>query len=469
MVDLAALSDRPARLTAAGLCLLLGWAAGSAVAQDIAFPGAEGFGKGATGWRGGKLVEVTTLADKGRGSLRDCAEKTQGPRICVFRVNGTIELDSPIMVGSQVYVAGQTAPGSGIQIRLREADHSPLIVKEAQDVVIRFLKLRPGEGAGQGNTVDALTVEDASRVYLGNLSMAFAPDETFNVHVSGGVASDITLADSLLAFSLDNANHPDGAHSKGALVCSTEGKGYDCGRITLWRNIFAHHRDRMPDLKATDIGPVEVINNIFYNPISQFGEFYDLAGNARISYVGNLAMAGPSTVDPPPEAVQVFDWVPDHLISVIAEQNLSRYCKSGQPLAILSPSALIHEIRNGPPLSAPVMDPGRLPEELPRTTGDALPDRSHRDELDKTALRNLARCQGKVIDSVDQVEGWPDPVLRPAAPDGDGDGLPDPYETSNGLDPQKADDIWAINPASGLSQVETWLAGLAGDIEAPGQ
>ncbi|MCZ0960629.1 hypothetical protein [Paracoccus benzoatiresistens] len=466
MSDLAALTDPARRLAAAGLCLMLGLGAGQAGTQDRAFPGAAGFGAVATGWRGGKLIPVTTLADTGKGSLRDCAEDGTGPRICVFRVNGTIELDSPIMVGSQVYIAGQTAPGSGIQIKLGKAGHSPLIVKNAHDVVIRFLKLRPGTGAGKGNTVDALTVENASRVYLGNLSMAFAPDETFNVHVSGAVASDITLADSLLAFSLDKANHPDGRHSKGALICSTEGRGYDCGRITLWRNIFAHHRDRNPDVKATTIGPVEVISNIFYDPISQFGEFYDLAGDASISYVGNLALAGPSTVNPPPEAVQVFDWEPGKSISVIAEQNASRHCKGGQPLTILDAEAVVHEVRNGSPLSAPVLAPDSLTEELPATVGDALPDRSHRDELDKRALRNLARCQGKVIDHPDEVKGWPDPVVREPAPDADGDGLPDDYEAANGLDPQKPDDIWAMNDGSGLSQVETWLALLAGDREA---
>ena len=110
------------------------------------------------------------------------------------------------MVRSNVYVAGQTAPGGGIQLRLGRSDHGPLVVKDATDVVIRFLKLRPGTGGRTSANIDALTVENARRVYAGNLSMAFASDETFNIHVSSSTASDITLADSILAYSLDRAN-----------------------------------------------------------------------------------------------------------------------------------------------------------------------------------------------------------------------------------------------------------------------
>lgn len=122
-------------------------AAATSSAPELAFPGAEGYGAGAVGWRGGTLIAVTSLAADGPGSLRDCAERA-GPRVCIFRVAGTIRLREPIMVQSSVYIAGQTAPGDGIQVRNNESTHSPLIVKDASDVVVRFLSFAPAHLGG---------------------------------------------------------------------------------------------------------------------------------------------------------------------------------------------------------------------------------------------------------------------------------------------------------------------------------
>ena len=69
----------------------------------------------------------------------------------------------------------------------------------------------------------------------------------------------------------------------------------ECGRISLLRNLFAHNRDRNPDVKGTSIGPVEIVNNVFFNPRSEFGEFYDDEGDLRVNYIGNTALSGPST------------------------------------------------------------------------------------------------------------------------------------------------------------------------------
>lgn len=455
---------RPSDLALVVSGLLCAW---PALGDVLAFPGADGYGAIATGWRGGDVVRVTSLAGDGPGTLRACAENNDTPRICVFAVSGTIVVDHPIRPGSNLYVAGQTAPGDGIQIRVEGPRQGPLILEDSHDVVLRFMSLRPGPSSEPSPTVDALTIEDSERLYLGNLSMAFATDETFNIHVSGGRSADITLADSLLALSLDRTNHPDGRHSKGALICSTEGTGFECGRISLLRNLFAHHRDRNPDVKATSIGPVEVINNVFYNPISQFGEVYDLAGDVSLIYAGNIVMPGPSTVRNVPEALQVFDFT-EAAIEIAAWGNIAPSrdrCAGGRSALLLDPAAEAAVVATSADTMATVLTAEEAYSHVMTRAGDAIPGRRVHDPLDQLVIDSVFACTGEVIDEVDQVGGWPLIAESAMIADSDGDGLPDDWEDMRpGLAPDRADDAWALDPITGLSHVETWLAVLAGDI-----
>ena len=56
---------------------------------NLAFSGAEGFGKYTTGGRGGKVVVVSNLNDDGAGSFRDAVQKNYA-RIIVFAISGFI-------------------------------------------------------------------------------------------------------------------------------------------------------------------------------------------------------------------------------------------------------------------------------------------------------------------------------------------------------------------------------------------
>ena len=101
-----------------------------------AFPGAEGWGAMSVGGRGGKILEVTNLNDAGPGSLRDCVE-VSGPRICVFRVAGTIALNSQLRITKPfITIAGQTAPGDGITIQDFGFEIS------TNNVIMRYLRWR---------------------------------------------------------------------------------------------------------------------------------------------------------------------------------------------------------------------------------------------------------------------------------------------------------------------------------------
>src|SRR5688572_23775399 len=112
-----------------------------------AFPGAEGFGRYATGGRGGRVVEVTNLNDAGAGSFRQAFLEYPGePITIVFRVGGIINLLTKIKVTrSNITIAGQTAPGDGICLKGKS-----FIINGARsggnhgNIIVRHIRSRPG-------------------------------------------------------------------------------------------------------------------------------------------------------------------------------------------------------------------------------------------------------------------------------------------------------------------------------------
>ena len=119
----------------------------TSMAQQLAFPTAEGFGAYAKGGRGGKVLYVTNLQDKGEGSLRWAVEQ-EGPRTVVFATSGTIELKKRLDIKNPfITIAGQTAPGDGICLK------GESVKVLTHDVILRYLRVRLGDGKfGEGGT-----------------------------------------------------------------------------------------------------------------------------------------------------------------------------------------------------------------------------------------------------------------------------------------------------------------------------
>ncbi|MEM9071752.1 MAG: hypothetical protein AAGE52_24800, partial [Myxococcota bacterium] len=102
-----------------------------------------GFGRFTTGGAGGPIVEVTTLADSGPGSLRAAAE-APGAAWIRFRVDGIINLDSAILVASDKTIDGRgadiTVSGDGLFVQNGEGNVilTHFAMRDSSDDLIRF-------------------------------------------------------------------------------------------------------------------------------------------------------------------------------------------------------------------------------------------------------------------------------------------------------------------------------------------
>ncbi len=142
---------------------------GSALAQTPAFPGAEGGGRYVTGGRGGKIVHVTNLNDSGEGSLREAVKGTDA-KIVVFDVGGVIALNSQLNIGQNTTILGQTAPYPGITLRY-------YTVRPSSNNVIRFIRIRRGQERDVNDGADALWQKGATGIILDHCSFSWAIDE----------------------------------------------------------------------------------------------------------------------------------------------------------------------------------------------------------------------------------------------------------------------------------------------------
>ena len=131
----------------------------AALAQAPAFPGAEGHGRYVTGGRGGKVIHVTNLNDKGTGSFR-AAVTGNSKKIIVFDVAGVIPLASDLTIGANTTILGQTAPSPGITLRY-------YTVRPEDNCIIRFIRLRRGQEKDINDGADATWQRNKTGIKIG--------------------------------------------------------------------------------------------------------------------------------------------------------------------------------------------------------------------------------------------------------------------------------------------------------------
>jgi autotransporter-associated beta strand protein len=236
----------------------------------LAFPGAMGFGRFASGARiGGSVYHVVNTNDSGAGSFRDAVSAPN--RFIVFDVGGTITLQSAVACSSDLYIAGQTAPG-GIAIIGHEVSFSV----RTNDIV-RFLRIRPGSIAS--STEDAINMGDATNMIFDHDSLEFAPYNNIDATGNNSGGNQITMQNCILA---DPIGQQFNAHTEAL------------GNTFSWiYNILASGHDRNPLAKINNV----FINNVVYN----FQGGYTVAntsGHFSHDIVDNYFITGPATTSP---------------------------------------------------------------------------------------------------------------------------------------------------------------------------
>lgn len=443
-------------LAVRGLSLLMALALGAgslpsvmprAEAAALAFPGAVGYGAGTPGGRGGRVIYVTNLNDSGPGSLRDALEAS-GPRIVIVKVAGTIVLSGgSITVGSPyLSLYGNKAPGQGIQLR-----KGGILIK-THDVIIRYVKVRSGdESGGQSlSTRDPIATGCGSgkpyNIILDHVSSMWGVDGG-SLDIGCG-ATNVTVQKSILAEGIEDGGHPDGPHSKGPSVLYPDATIGGSDKVTLWHNVMASSKARMPMIKAT--GRIDLINNVIYNWGQSAGEGVSRslnvinntwkkgpASSANCAWKNNLGGGQPSS-----------DNGPAYFAGNDLSGGMSLFC-NGQPT---TNSRYAPSISDGAILSA-----GDAYNLLiaGRDVGANQP--GGMDSEDTRILNNVQNGTGSIPNGPGGPNGWPDLGGGTPYADSDGDGMPDDWERANGFNPGNGGDGNGDADGDGYTNVEEFL------------
>ncbi len=452
-----------ARTLVAAFVMVLTVGSGSAPASAVpdlpAFPGAEGFGAGATGGRGGDIVIVDTLEPFGPGSLGDAlAPEDCRPRVVVFRVSGVIVVpgqhDLELTCGN-VTIAGQTAPGAGITLSGRIDGYS---ADPGGNIIIRHLRIRPPpisneEGAVNdlGQRYDALQLSNNPNLMLDHLSLSWGSDETLDLYE---FANDSTIQWTTIEQS-NPEGQPEGPHNDAMIA------GPDSPRVSVHHVLMAHHEARCP---AMATGPAELINSVVYDCQDAFVHHNPAEGEFHIA--GNTFVQGPSHDEFTPlffddeEPGGTTYWLSQNqfvapgqfegIADDIADTPLAEAAFFGaNPDQVISePSDFTQAAETYQPVSMQV--PGDAYEAVLSAAG-AFP----RDAMTLETVDDVRNGTG------DWQPNPPDDLLAGLSPteppvDDDADGMADGWEADHGLDPANGDDHATPMP-SGYTAIEEYV------------
>ena len=351
------------------------------------------------------------------------AVEESGPRTVVFRISGTIELQSDLDIENPfISIAGQTAPGDGICVKGN-------LSIDADEVIIRFIRIRFDPSTGES---DAVFGRYNTNIILDHLSASWSTDEVFSVYHN----EHVTVQWCMITEACPKGDSD--SHRFGGIW------GNDYG--TYHHNLIAHNNSRNPRW-ASGAGKNDYRNNVLYNWGYQscYGGEKQQPGNpdfygTTINMVANYYKPGPATESDvrdrivEPSARSADDkgswYVAGNSLEgspeVTADNGKgvdgSDYVKLAEPWAAM-------------PINQ--QTPQNAYQAVLAHAGCSFPTRDAIDTriIEEVRTGTAAFGDNGIIDSPGDVGGWPELESAPAPADSDQDGMPDKWERANGLDP----------------------------------
>ncbi len=459
-------------------------------AQQLAFPGAEGYGKYSLGGRGGKVYEVTTLADDGPGSFRQAFSAYPGdPLTIVFRVGGIIDLLTPIKVQrNNMTIAGQTTPGDGICTK------RSMVKIYGTNLIIRYMHFRPGDVAKTNNpAVYGLDVENSTNFIVDHCSMSWSMEEAATFYDN----KYSTVQWCLISESLNASYNGKGEHGYAGV--------WGGQFATYHHNLIAHHHSRTIRFNGSrthdTLAYLDYRNNVIYNygnSDNSYGNEIEIADTgkpvfalrkAELNIMNNYYKPGPATSSTKAKVIlnaydtYVIAWTNRlkgkvyidgnyvHGQTAITANNWLGLKPKYYPATYTDSFKLAAPTQNEPIVMQTALD---AYNSVLAGAGDIFPKRDTLDRrivnetLTGTASQHstVTTCSyyGKgnlgIIDTQDSVGGWPNYDTTALAPlDTDHDGMPDSWEASMGLNPNDSTDKNNV-ASSGYTMLEEYLNGL---------
>lgn len=459
-----------------------------AQANIPAFPGAEGGGAYTPGGRGGKVIVVTSLADRGPGTLREACE-TGGARIVVFNVSGIIRLESPINIRAPyITIAGQTAPGDGICVT------GASVLMDTHDIIIRHMRFRRGQ-TDVAFRDDALGGNCVGNVIIDHCSASWGLDENMSVyrHVYNRDSTgrglklptvNITIQNSVFSECLDMYNHSFGATIGGhnSMFC---------------RNLFASNISRNCSIGMN--GGFNFVNNVTFNWWNRSVDGGD--NTSRLNIINNNFKPGPITPKDQPISYRIVKpegsrekgkahlfgkaYVSGNYVHGNSRVTKDNWDGGVQPgVAAEQLEAVLKEIRVDEPFPmahVTIMDAKQAYKFVMDNVGATFPKR---DAVDARIVKSVQT--GKAIYAKDaqefvspyvkrrlpadsykqgiitnpqQVGGLPEYKGTPYV-DSDNDGMPDAWETKYGLNPNDPSDAIKDCNGDGYTNIEKYINGI---------